>query len=81
MNPVPHAHGLKLNASDRDNALDLGLARAVAQYFRIGAREADEIIVRGRRVVAQWPRIADGLRIPAREQARMAPAFRLATAN
>lgn len=81
MNPVPDAHGLKLNVSDADNALDLDLARAVARYFRIDARTADAIIAHGQAVVAQWPRIADNLRIPNREQERMAPAFRLAAAN
>lgn len=76
MNPVANAHGLKLNVSEADNALDLDLARAVAPYFRVGKRQADEIIDRSRAVVRQWPRIADSLKIPAKEQERMADAFR-----
>lgn len=80
MNPVPDAQGLKLNVSDADNALDLDLARSVAQYFRVDKKTADEIIERGQGVVSQWPRIADSLRIPAREQERLASAFRLASA-
>jgi len=79
MNPVPDAQGLKLNVSDADNALDLDLARSVAHYFRVDKRTADDIIKRGQGVVAQWSKIADSLRIPRREQERMAPAFRLAT--
>jgi serine/threonine-protein kinase HipA len=80
MNPVPDAHGLKLNVSEADNALDLALAREVAPYFRIKARVADDIIDRCRAVVRQWPKLAKHLGISTREQARMAPAFRLSEA-
>jgi serine/threonine-protein kinase HipA len=78
INPVPESHGLKLNVSEADNALDLDLARSVAPYFRVPARAAGEVIARSRAVVRQWPKIANGLKIAAREQARMATAFRLA---
>ncbi|HEY6878171.1 MAG TPA: HipA domain-containing protein [Polyangiales bacterium] len=75
MNPVPDAHGLKLNISEADNALDLDLAREVAPYFRVKPRASNEIIERCRSVVRQWPKLAKHLGISAREQARMAPAF------
>ena len=78
VNPVPEAHGLKLNVSEADNALDLDLARSVAPYFRVSKKLADEIIERSRAVVKQWPKIADSLRVGHQEQERMAPAFRLA---
>jgi len=78
MNPTPESHGLKLNISEVDNAMDLGLARSVAHYFRITGQMADEIIGNFQQVVAQWPKIADRLGIPQSEQKRMAPAFRLA---
>ena len=78
MNPVPEPRGLKLNVSEADNAMDLDLARSVAPYFRVTKRLADEIIERSLFVVTQWPKIADSLRIPPREQERMAAAFRLA---
>jgi serine/threonine-protein kinase HipA len=78
MNPVPDAGGLTLNVSESDNALDLDLARSVAPYFRVRARRSQEIIREQRRVVQQWAKLASSLRIPAKEQARMAPAFRLA---
>ncbi len=78
MNPVPESQGLKLNISDADNAMDLDLARTVAPYFRVPKKTAAEIIERSRGVVAQWPKIAARLRIPAREQQRMTSAFRLA---
>lgn len=79
MNPVADAHGLKLNVSEADNALDLDLARSVARYFRIKKGEANEIIAKFQAVVAQWPEIAGRLQIPRREQERLASAFRLAT--
>lgn len=78
MNPVPGSHGLKLNISEADNALDLDLARSVAPYFRLAVAEANDAIARCRSVVRQWPRIATRLGLSAREQERMAPAFRLA---
>ncbi len=78
MNPVPGSHGLKLNISEADNAMDLDLARSVAPYFRVSVADANAIIDRCRIVVAQWPRIATSLGLTAREQENMAPAFQLA---
>ena len=78
MNPVPGSQGLKLNVGEADNAMDLDLARSVAPYFRISKKVAAEVITNSQAIVKQWPRIANSLRIPAREQQRMADAFRLA---
>jgi serine/threonine-protein kinase HipA len=78
MNPVPHAHGLKLNISEADNAMDLELARSVAPYFRVSVEQAEEIISNQIHVVSQWRMIANSLAIPAREQQRMEAAFCLA---
>lgn len=78
MNPVPDSQGLKLNVSEVDNAMDLDLARSVAPYFRLSRKLADEIVARSRSVVRQWPKIAGSLKVHAREQERMASAFRLA---
>ena len=80
MNPVPNALGLKLNISQTDNAMDLDLARAVAPYFRVSARDADGIIDGCMTAVRQWRTIATRLRVPMREQDAMAEAFRLASA-
>ncbi|WP_253912695.1 type II toxin-antitoxin system HipA family toxin [Salmonella bongori] len=44
INPVPRADGLKLNITEADNALDMELAREVAEYFRLKLTDADEII-------------------------------------
>jgi serine/threonine-protein kinase HipA len=78
INPNPDGQGLKLNVSEADNALDLDLARSVAAYFRVQRNDAEEIIQRLRNVVGQWPKLATSLKISAREQERLAPAFRLA---
>ncbi|MEO7743162.1 MAG: HipA domain-containing protein [Usitatibacter sp.] len=78
MNPVPVSDGLQLNVSETDNALDLDLAREVAPYFRVAAKAAREIIESYRAIVSQWRTIARKLRVPAREQERMAESFRLA---
>lgn len=79
MNPVAVSYGLKLNISQADNALDLELARSVAGYFRLTTVEVNDIIARCQAVVRQWPKIAQNLGLSAREQERMAPAFRLAS--
>lgn len=79
MNPVPDSHGLKLNISEADNAMDLDLVRSVAPLFRLPAKDADEIIAHCQNVVASyWSLLADAHHISAREKERMAPAFRLA---
>ncbi|KWO77637.1 type II toxin-antitoxin system HipA family toxin [Burkholderia ubonensis] len=78
MNPIAVADGLKLNITEADNALDLELAREVCAYFRVNLRDADEIIGDFRGIVRQWRTLATRLALPAREQERMADAFRLA---
>ncbi|KVH08807.1 toxin HipA [Burkholderia anthina] len=80
MNPVAIADGLKLNITEADNALNLELAREVCEFFRLGLSDADEIIDDFRGVVSQWRTLATRLALPAREQDRMASAFRLASA-
>ncbi|MCQ8806054.1 HipA domain-containing protein, partial [Escherichia coli] len=64
LNPVARSDGLKLNITENDNALDLELAREVAEYFRLGLTEADDIIANFRGVVSQWRIIAERLRLP-----------------
>lgn len=79
INPAPRSDGLKLNITEADNALDLELAREVAEYFRLNLAEADEIIANFRGIVSQWRTLANSLALPFREQEQMAEAFRLAT--
>jgi serine/threonine-protein kinase HipA len=59
MNPVAHAHGLNLNITDSDNALDLELAREVAEYFRVSRADADDIIENFQEVVSQWSTVVN----------------------
>jgi serine/threonine-protein kinase HipA len=74
-NPLKHK---RPRLGGEEALLQLDLAREVAPYFRVAANAAGEIIERFRRVVSQWRTIAKKLRIPAREQERMAESFRLA---
>lgn len=78
MNPVPHSHGLKLNISESDNALDIDLVLSVAPYFRLTADEAYAIMERCVGVVRQWQKLAAALQIPVHEQDWMASAFQQA---
>jgi serine/threonine-protein kinase HipA len=78
MNPTADAHGLKLNISEADNAMDVELALAVAPYFRVPAATAVEIVEQQRRIVSQWRKIAEPLGVAARQQEHMSSAFRLA---
>jgi serine/threonine-protein kinase HipA len=79
MNPIPNSNGLALNIDETDNALDLELVRSVAAYFRVSARDANEIIDRVSRAVGQWTEVASGLGITRSEQSSMAHAFRVQT--
>ncbi|MBX3709033.1 MAG: type II toxin-antitoxin system HipA family toxin [Gammaproteobacteria bacterium] len=76
INPVVNGDGLKLNISDSDNSQDLSLAQEVAEYFRIKPERADEIIHEVVNVTKDWQKEASSLGISAREQDRMARAFR-----
>lgn len=78
LNPVPWGEELKLNVTESDNAKELELAREAARWFRINASESRRIIEEFQSVVSQWRIIADALGLSAREQDRMADAFRLA---
>jgi serine/threonine-protein kinase HipA len=80
MNPVPDSTGLSLNIDESDNALDLGLARSVAPYFRIKDPEAQLIVARVADAVRRWPDVASALGISRAEQREHADAFRHAAA-
>jgi len=76
INPVETGNGLSLNISEKDNALDLDLAREVAPYFRISAKKADEIIVGITKTVGGWKSLAEKQGISKQERDAMARAFR-----
>jgi serine/threonine-protein kinase HipA len=75
MNPVETGTGLKLNISESDNALDLGLAMQVASYFRLTDQKAAKIIDQVKKSVAGWRRLAEKYKISKTEQTIMAKAF------
>jgi serine/threonine-protein kinase HipA len=77
VNPVSAANGLKLNISITDNAQDLGLAKAVAKYFRVEPKRSDEIILEVVQAVKSWRKVASSLGVAVKEQERMARAFRI----
>jgi serine/threonine-protein kinase HipA len=70
-----------LNISETDNSLDWDLARSVAKYFRVGDKQATEIITQIRMIVGQWPKIASKHKIKRSEQELMAQAFEHAVIN
>ncbi|MDR0973715.1 MAG: type II toxin-antitoxin system HipA family toxin [Prevotellaceae bacterium] len=76
INPNPHGIGLRLNISDKDNSLDLGLAREIAPYLRLSDNKATSIIKHIGNIVSDWRRVATQYKIPRNEQEQMKPAFR-----
>lgn len=76
MNPSESGEGLKLNISATDNAQDLGLAREVAETFRLKKTEAEKILEEIVSVVRQWKVIAEKF-VPTKEISRMKHAFRV----
>lgn len=75
MNPNEYGHGLHLNISEKDNALNIDLALEVAEYFRLDHVQANKIIKQVRNAVSTWKTIAIKYKIPKAEQDRMAQAF------
>ncbi|MBS1592889.1 MAG: HipA domain-containing protein [Bacteroidetes bacterium] len=75
LNPIDTAHGLTLNISEDDNALDLGLARSVAPLFRLDEREAEEIIAQVTAAAREWQSIARQYGINTNEMKQMERAF------
>ena len=77
INPSIDKDGLALNIDMDSNQLDLGLAKEVGAYFRLGEKEMDAIIDQVRAAVAEWQKIAGEIGIARGEQTLMAPAFRV----
>lgn len=75
INPIPGSTGLHLNISESDNALDLGLAREVAEMFRVDAKKAEAIIDQVTTGVSQWQVLAKHMGIPRSEMMQMEGVF------
>ena len=75
VNPIPEGTGLTLNISEDDNSLEPSLALEVAEYFRLGYKEATQILKKVQQHVGKWKDVANVYKIPKREQEIMETAF------
>jgi serine/threonine-protein kinase HipA len=75
INPMPRSTGLTLNISEHSNALDVGLAREVAEQFRVGREKREKIIGQVSAAVGQWRHIAGRFGISREELENMEEAF------
>jgi serine/threonine-protein kinase HipA len=75
INPIPLSVGLTLNISEHSNALDLDLAREVADQFRVDAKKRETIITHISEVVSHWHSVAAKFGISRNEMQKMEAAF------
>jgi serine/threonine-protein kinase HipA len=75
INPIPHSTGLNLNISEHSNALDLDLAREVAEKFRVNEKTRDAIIKKVSTAVRHWKKTATQIGIHRGEIMEMESAF------
>jgi serine/threonine-protein kinase HipA len=75
INPIPRSTGLTLNISENSNALDVDLAREVAEQFRVGRERREKIIGLVSRTVGQWHHMAGRFGISRGEMETMEEAF------
>lgn len=75
LNPIVGKHGLHLNITDADNALDYQLAFDVKDFFRLSQTQATQIYDEVLIAVKQWQTVAKQLGISRVEQAMKKSAF------
>jgi serine/threonine-protein kinase HipA len=75
INPIPLSTGLNLNISEQSNALDLDLAREVAEKFRLNKENREIIINLVTNAVKPWKEIATRIGISRNEISGMESAF------
>ncbi|WP_420554653.1 type II toxin-antitoxin system HipA family toxin [Neptuniibacter marinus] len=75
LNPIVGKHGLHLNITDADNALDYQLAFDVKDFFRLSQTQAMQIYDEVLMAVKQWQTVAKQLGISRAEQAMKESAF------
>lgn len=75
LNPIVGKHGLHLNITDADNALDYKLAFEVKDFFRLSQPQATQIYDEVLIAVKQWQTVAKRLGISRAEQAMKESAF------
>lgn len=77
MKPIVSNHGLHLNITDADNALDYQLAFDVKEFFRLSQTQAMQIYDEVLMAVKQWQTVAKQLGISRAEQAMKESAFNI----
>jgi serine/threonine-protein kinase HipA len=75
INPIPNSHGLSLNISEHSNALELDLAREVAEQFRLREEKRETIIELVTNKVSRWHEIAGKMGISRGEMQGVETAF------
>lgn len=75
LNPIVGKHGLHLNITDADNALDYQLAFDVKDFFRLSQTQATQIYDEVLMAVKRWQTVAKRLGISRAEQAMKQSAF------
>lgn len=75
INPNEYGTELCLNINDSNNALDLDLAIEIADYCRLGQKEAKKIIDEVIKAILPWKNLARKYKITKTEQERMELAF------
>ena len=75
INPIPNSTGLNLNISEHSNALDLELARQVAEKFRVNEMDREVIIKKVTKAVGHWQEIATKAGISRSEIQRLENTF------
>lgn len=75
LNPIVGKHGLHLNITDADNALDYQLAFDVKDFFRLSQTQSTQIYDEVLIAVKQWQTVAKQLGISRAEQAMKKSAF------
>lgn len=75
LNPIAGEHGLHLNITQTDNALDYQLAFEVRDFFRLSKTQATQIYDEVLSAVKQWKVVAKRLGLSQAEQAMKESAF------
>ncbi len=75
LNPIVGKHGLHLNITDADNALDYQLAFDVKNFFRLSQTQATQIYDEVLMAVKRWQTVAKRLGISRAEQVMKESAF------
>ena len=75
INPMPDGYGLSLNIDEDDNSLSFDLCMEVCPYFRWKEQEANEEIVRMKKIRKAWSAHAKQMKISRGDIESVRPAF------